>query len=37
VPVYTDSRISGTGWLAAAVDIGSEPGAVAVSRQGFCF
>ena len=37
VPVYTDSRISGTGWLAAAVAIGSEPGAVAVSSQGVCF
>jgi hypothetical protein len=37
VPVYTDSRVSGTGWLAAAVDIGADPGAVSVSSQGFCF
>jgi hypothetical protein len=37
VPVYTDSRISGSGWLAAAVDLGGDPGPVAVSSQGFCF
>lgn len=37
VPVYTDSRLSGGGWLAAAVNIGGDPGTFSVTSQGLCF
>lgn len=37
IPLFTDTRIAGRGWLATAVDAGGPGGTLTVTSQGICF
>jgi len=36
IPLFTDTHIDGSGWLATAVDAGGPGGTLPVTSQGFC-